>query len=123
MKKWTTREINQVKEWQLDGVPGPEQARRLGRGIGSWRNAVKRYKISKKDLDEPYTHYDERQRMVVMEMLPNGCNQKAVAKYLGVAHSKVSRMVAELMARGLLTRKNRRGPYSTTRLWGSRSSD
>jgi coproporphyrinogen III oxidase-like Fe-S oxidoreductase len=111
---WTAKEVMQLKEWQEIGVPGKEQARRLGRTYLSWHGAIKRHNLSHKTK---HSNYDPYFREMIMNMICNGFMIKDIAKARGNStKSSVIRVIKELVGKGLL-KKLKRGKYIPTRKW------
>jgi hypothetical protein len=112
-KHWTAKEVILLKEWQEQGVPGKEQAKRLGRSYYSWHGAIVRYKL----MGERHSNYNPDIRAMVMRLLPQGYMQKDIAKMRGVVHTSICRVTKELVKKGLLV-ETKRGKYIATDKWG-----
>lgn len=111
---WTAKEIELVRQWQECGVPGKEQARRLGRTYLAWKSALLRYKLHNEGT---YTNYDADLRALIMELLPQGYTQADIMRQRKCkSHSHIGRVVRDLIARGLLVKKSRT-KYAATRKW------
>lgn len=114
---WTKNELLKVRRWQEQGVGPREQARRLGRSYGSVKNFIQRNRFQLYVVGEPYCQYRHDQRLRVIQLVGLGMNQAQMARNMRIAHSKISRIVAELVDRGLLGRAGRKGPYWVTDKW------
>lgn len=118
-KGWTAKDLKLVEQWLDEGVPGHEQARRLGRTYPAWSNAVKRFKLR----ETPFSHYNPELRLAVIAGIEAGLNQTGIAARLGKSLTSVGSIVRELEEKGLVKRLGRKGPYQMTALWKGGGKD
>lgn len=112
---WTANEVEKVRKWQEQGVPGEEQARRLGRSYASWKSALRRYGLHN---DEPHTNFNPDLRLFIIERLIAGAKQADVMRERGLkSHTHIGRIVRDLIRRRVLVRVNR-VRYAAGPEWG-----